>query len=322
MDPFDSLLRERLARLMATAPGDPGPPPQLPASIGQRGGVGPRWGAPRARDAVAGSRRIGPATGRMGSLLGGLAAAVVLVATIGGVAWYLTDPRIAAGEVPVAGAAAEGTPIVWDSGFVRLRADSLRIVTNDKVFTANGITPTSISSDPGGRRYRTLEVIWHEHEVEMRMNIYFAADDKEWWATEVRVYDGSEPGDWIGWGGDYSTPQDDRPSQPTGDLKSRLRAFGVPEGAEILALGGDGDGYIFDVEYRDSSGKRHRITCDRSEAQAGCPSPMVDLGLFRSRRGEAWSGDLDLIGGVGRANGDGPVSGDLHIRGLRLWAFQ
>lgn len=87
---------------------------------------------------------------------------------------------------------------------------------------------------------------------------------------------------------------------------------------------------------RDGRGRVHTIGCDRrtapqpgggrtwswTDAPSGaCPSDPVDLGLFRSPLGEAWSGDLDLVDGVGQAAGDEPVSGELHITGMRLSAF-
>jgi hypothetical protein len=315
MDPFDSTLRERMVRLLAAAPGDPARPPELPASA--------RPDAWRHAWKVGSGRvRVGGGTWPSRFVLGGLAAAVLLMASVVGLAWSPADTRAPAGYVPVAGAVVDdGTPIVWESEFARLRADSLRIKADGKVFTAAGIMPARVSSDSGSKRYGTLEVIWHEHGVEMRMDIYFAADQKEWWATEVRVYDGSVPGDWIGWGGDFSTSQGGRPSPSVGNLTSRLRALGVPADAEIVALGGDGDSNIFDVVYRDGDGQRHRITCDRSEEQAGCPPPLVDLGLFRSPLGEAWTGDLDLVDGSGMVGDERQTSGELHIRGLRLSAF-
>jgi hypothetical protein len=191
-----------------------------------------------------------------------------------------------------------------------------------------------VHSDPGDRRYRTLEVTWRERGVEMRMNIYFAADDTHWWATEVRVYDGSADGDWIGWGGGMSATFDDERAWPSDDHEIRLRAFGVPTDAEVLGLSGDEGGFT-SVIYRDRRGRVHTIGCDKGtsgtlagepgtfeEAPAElCPPPPVDLGLFRSRRGETWTGDLDLVDGFGSANGDGPVTGELHIKRMRLSAF-
>jgi hypothetical protein len=85
--------------------------------------------------------------------------------------------------------------IVWDSGSVRFEADDFEVRVGDKVF--QGIGPTLVDSDPGDPEYRTLEIIWQEHGVEQRMNLYFGADEDEWWISEVRTYDGLEDGEWI-----------------------------------------------------------------------------------------------------------------------------
>lgn len=44
-------------------------------------------------------------------------------------------------------------------------------------------------------------------------------------------------------------------SRPT--LESQLQDVGVPDGAEIITWGADDKGNLFDVVYRDSSGKEH-----------------------------------------------------------------
>jgi hypothetical protein len=189
----------------------------------------------------------------IGAALAAGAAVAVFVAVIGFAGWYVTRPGPgaagAASNPSVAPTASVGSSranpaIDWNSGLVHLTAANLRIVTAGRIFTANGTSP-SIHSDPGDPRYRTLEVIWPEGGVEMRLFIYLAANDTHWWATEIRTYDGLAQGDWLAWYG---------------------RFFETP-------LGG------------------------------------------------AWSGDLDLTNGVGRNNGRGPVTGDLHIGGMQLTAF-
>jgi hypothetical protein len=94
-----------------------------------------------------------------------------------------------------------GPAVVWDSGAVRLEADSIRIVGFD-TFTAtpdivDGSPAIAIGSDPGDASSRTLEVEWRERGVPMRLYLYFAADDTHWWVTEMRTYDGSSLGGWI-----------------------------------------------------------------------------------------------------------------------------
>ena len=39
--------------------------------------------------------------------------------------------------------------------------------------------------------------------VEMRLNIYFASDGHDWWANEIRTYNGKSPGDWIEYTGTF-----------------------------------------------------------------------------------------------------------------------
>ena len=182
---------------------------------------------------------------RIGSAVAGLAAVAVVLAAVGLVGWYATRPDAATGGAGSNAHVASTRAIDWDSGLVHLTADGLHVVTAGRTFTAEGITPTEIHSDPGGSTYRTLEIVWPEAGVEMRMNIYFAADDTHWWATEIRTYDGQPRGDWLIWHGHF----------------------------------------------------------------------------FETPLGGTWSGDLDLTDGVGRNNGEGPVTGDLHISGMQLTAF-
>ncbi len=44
-------------------------------------------------------------------------------------------------------------------------------------------------------------------------------------------------------------------SKPT--YQAQLRAAGVPEGVEVIAWRADKDGNLFDVKYRDATGKEH-----------------------------------------------------------------
>jgi hypothetical protein len=96
---------------------------------------------------------------------------------------------------PAPSGEAAGSAVVWDSGSVRFEADSFELRIGDQVFHGSG--PAEVDSDPGDSESRTLEVFWHERGVEQRMNLYFGADESDWWLTEVRTYDGSEDGDWI-----------------------------------------------------------------------------------------------------------------------------
>lgn len=100
----------------------------------------------------------------------------------------------------VPGAASSAPPatpgVAWTTDRVSLTADDLRLEVNDLVF-GDDVWPTRVDSDPGDRSYWTLEVEWTEHEVEQRLNMYFAADDTDWWVREIRTYDGRKDGDWV-----------------------------------------------------------------------------------------------------------------------------
>lgn len=90
---------------------------------------------------------------------------------------------------------AADTGVIWDSGSVRFEADAFELRVGDRVF--RGIGPAEVRSDPGDEAYRTLEVVWSEQGVEQRMNLYFGADESDWWISEVRTYDGFVDGEWI-----------------------------------------------------------------------------------------------------------------------------
>lgn len=63
-----------------------------------------------------------------------------------------------------------------------------------------------------------------------------------------------------------------QPSLSRPDLQTRLRDFGVPAGAELIAAGQTGDGKLFFVEYRDGSGEIHA----KNTAPRPTPRPKTD----------------------------------------------
>ena len=118
--------------------------------------------------------------------------------TIIALAGVITLTAAASAQEPSPSLASDEDPapaIVWDSGSVRFEADSFEVRVGDKVF--HGVGPMDVDSDPGGQDYRTLELVWQELGVEQRMNLYFEADEDEWWISEIRTYDGFEEGEWI-----------------------------------------------------------------------------------------------------------------------------
>jgi hypothetical protein len=91
----------------------------------------------------------------------------------------------------------------FDTPQVSLAANSLQIEADGQHFSAGGST-VAVNSDPGTPdKYTTLELTWNERGVEMRLNIYFASDGHQWWATELRTYNGKSPGDWIEYTGTF-----------------------------------------------------------------------------------------------------------------------
>ena len=83
----------------------------------------------------------------------------------------------------------------WRTQLAVLEADDLAIEVAGRAFSPPA--DAAVHSDPGSSTYRTLEMSWHDAAVEMRLYVYFAADDASWWVSAVRTYDGTAPGDWI-----------------------------------------------------------------------------------------------------------------------------
>ena len=115
------------------------------------------------------------------------------VVLLGGfVAWGSLAPE---GVGPGAGSPAP-TGIAWTTERVTLTADGLELTVNDLTF-GNEASPTTVDSDPGHRRYWTLEAYWTEHDVGQRLYMYFGSDGIDWWVDEIRTYDGHESGEWV-----------------------------------------------------------------------------------------------------------------------------
>jgi hypothetical protein len=152
--------------------------------------------------------------------VGALAAAIALVV---GVAYNRSDGNVRV--KPPVQSQPLGRPVFWQSenNLVQFKANDFLIEANGKTFTAQN-TPVAIDSDPGSATYWTLEVTWQEHGVEMRMFIYFASDGRDWWATEIRTYDGQADGDWIYYRGIYFESPLGRPF--VGDLDLTDKATG------------------------------------------------------------------------------------------------
>ncbi|KKQ35995.1 MAG: hypothetical protein US53_C0067G0008 [Candidatus Woesebacteria bacterium GW2011_GWA1_37_7] len=93
-------------------------------------------------------------------------------------------------------AALSTNPVSWDTQFVKLTASDFFILVGGKRFSAKDIQLSRLASDPGDRNYTTFEAGWMENGVEMRLYMNFRADNQNWWAYEIKTYDGNSPGDW------------------------------------------------------------------------------------------------------------------------------
>jgi hypothetical protein len=90
----------------------------------------------------------------------------------------------------------ERPDIRWTTEVVDLQAIDFWIETAGKRF--RGTTPMTVRSDPGDATQRTLELTWHEHGAEMRLNIYVGGDGTHWWINEITTYDGTRGSpDWL-----------------------------------------------------------------------------------------------------------------------------
>lgn len=124
------------------------------------------------------------------------AAAVALLAVAGiGLAVRNSDDGVEPGS-PVDGGVHFATPTV------SFDAASVGVEANGRTFVPP--TDTTVGGDPGTwNEYTTLELEWSEDGIPMRINMYFASDGTEWWATELRTYDGNVDGKWIEMPGEF-----------------------------------------------------------------------------------------------------------------------
>lgn len=140
-----------------------------------------------------------------------VAAALAAVMAVGAawVASVQSEPATVDAAGPdgdVAGAPPEQAPAAdafdVETKQVSLTADSLTIDVGARTFGT--ATPMQVHSDPGTpNEYTTLELTWIEHDVEMRLYVYFTSDGRDWWSNEIRTYDGNAQGEWIYYTGEF-----------------------------------------------------------------------------------------------------------------------
>jgi hypothetical protein len=117
----------------------------------------------------------------------------------------------------------------WTTERVALTADDFRLDVSDLEFGVD-VWP-QLDSNPG-MEYWTLEVIWFEHDVEQRLNMYFGSDGTDWWVDEIRTYDGYDPGEWVfAYGPFFQTPLGEAFE---GDVTVELLGEGRPGDPENL----------------------------------------------------------------------------------------
>lgn len=135
-------------------------------------------------------RLVGPTASPFAQVGMALAAtAVVAVVAIVGL-------TALAGRPPQPPSVGAGNTVRWQTEVVSLDAADFFIEAGG-VRYVDAPGAMRVRSDPGDLTYWTLEVEWREHDRVMRLNLYFAADGRDWWVSEIRTYDGRDPADWI-----------------------------------------------------------------------------------------------------------------------------
>jgi hypothetical protein len=128
-----------------------------------------------------------PTARRRPRLLVATAAAGLLIATGFAISQRGTDGSVADSPFGAAGFRFE-TPVVL------LEASSVEV----KTALGQTFVPTpdvTVDGDPGMAN-PTLELTWHERGIEQRIFIYFTSDGTNWWANEIRTYDGRANAEW------------------------------------------------------------------------------------------------------------------------------
>jgi hypothetical protein len=200
-----------------------------------------------------------------------VAAAVLLV--VGIVAASPARDGVTVGSQP--GATPTPAPVRVATPQVTMAAGAVLIDAEGTTFSPAGRS-LDVHSDPGTpNRYTTLELGWNERGVDMRLFIYFASDGHDWWANEIRTYNGHAAGNWIYYDGTFfRTPLG---STYTGEVNLpatrgrghlqltglRLRAFVPPAACEHAA-----SKYALDIAYA-------RVEMARGDAGFGLGAPRL-----------------------------------------------
>jgi hypothetical protein len=177
-EPTDVALERRVATFLRAEAPAVAPPGLLDGALRQLDATPARPARPRLAGVLRSPEWLG-----LGLMAAFVVAAVVGVVALGG------GSAGQAGAGPGAGSAPD-----YDG--IRFQANGLVIDAGGQRFTLDPATAT-VHSDPGNATFRTLEWTWTQHGVGMRLNLYFASDGDRWWVSEVRTYDGRQPGEWL-----------------------------------------------------------------------------------------------------------------------------
>ena len=129
------------------------------------------------------------------------------------------------------------TTVPVPPGALKFATGQVSMIVAELVIEAGGerfVTagPVTTHSDPGVlNAYTTLELTWTEHGREMRLFLYFMSDGVDWWANEIRTYDGAPRGSWVSYIGEFFRTPLGRPF--TGDVD-----MDAPDGTARLQLSG------------------------------------------------------------------------------------
>jgi hypothetical protein len=120
-----------------------------------------------------------------------------------------------------------GNAVRWVMPHYQFEATDFGIEVGGKRYTA-ATGNVEVGGDPGDSDLQTLELIWMEHGVEMRLNIYFVSNGQDWWAKELRTYNGLAGND-SDWGMRYKGTFFRRPlgSPFVGDLDVTATQDGI-----------------------------------------------------------------------------------------------
>jgi hypothetical protein len=118
-----------------------------------------------------------------------IAAAVLVIAGLVAVARRNADDSPASGGDAL---------FAWTTSRVVFTANTFTIDVGGQQFSPTGVN-VDVHTDPGDATYSTLELSWEQYGVPMNVNVYFAADASDWWATEIRTYNGKSgtDADWV-----------------------------------------------------------------------------------------------------------------------------